>query len=374
MASPGPPRRPLTSFGSWAPASQLRPLAQARYIHTAVLLADGRVLVVGGSNGRETFATAEIYDPERGVWQSAARMSVGRSRHTATVLKNGLVLVVGGSGRTNLAEIYDPEADRWFVTRPMITPRHMHTACLLADGRVLVTGGFRTGFVKGNQLDTAEVYNPGTNAWTEAGPLTTARSEHAAVTLATGEVLIIGGSDGRGYLASADLYAPDTLQATAIGRMAIPRARHAATLLDNGRVLITGGIGVQRDSEGALRVAELFDPGTGPWLLTSGWSGSGTFERVADLISEREGHTATLLEDGNVLVCGGHDRSGRPQRAGEIFLTEQKVWTAIGSMSTARRWHTATRLRSGQVLIVGGLDAANQALNTIELYDPKGTG
>jgi hypothetical protein len=94
----------------------------ARSGHTATLLQDGRVLIVGGWNEDEPgrFDSAEVYDPADGIWRITGRMSVPRSGHTATLLSDGRVLVAGGGsnnpappevGRT--AELYDPATGRW---------------------------------------------------------------------------------------------------------------------------------------------------------------------------------------------------------------------------------------------------------------------
>jgi hypothetical protein len=86
-------------------------MIEARYGHTATLLLDGTVLVAGGYRGGGTFdplASADLYDPIRGTWSAAAGMIEPRSGHTATLLLNGQVLVVGGGSGLGSAELYDP--------------------------------------------------------------------------------------------------------------------------------------------------------------------------------------------------------------------------------------------------------------------------
>ena len=127
---------------TWSPTGLM---TTPRSSHTATLLADGRVLVVGGWSGAAVLATTEIYDPVSGTWSPAGSMSTARSGHRAIPLSDGRVLVIGGwSGSATLAsaKCSDPVLSTWSSTAAMSTPRRFHTATLLSDGRVLVVGGF----------------------------------------------------------------------------------------------------------------------------------------------------------------------------------------------------------------------------------------
>jgi hypothetical protein len=75
-------------------------MAEARSLHTAMLLSSGRVLVAGGDDDN---STAEVYDPAIGIFSITGGMEVGRSGHTATLLPNGSVLVAGGGIFAGLA-------------------------------------------------------------------------------------------------------------------------------------------------------------------------------------------------------------------------------------------------------------------------------
>ena len=176
-------------------------------------------------------------------------------------------------------------------TGPLTTARDYHTATLLSDGRVLVSGGYNGTA----PLNSAELYDPATGAWTPTGPLVTQREYHTATLLPNGRVLVSGGYGGTsaGILASAELYDPATGTWTATtGSLATARDYHAATLLPDGRVLVSGGL----SAAGYLASAELYDPATGTWTATTG-----------SLVTQRAYHTATLLPNGRVLVSGGYN-------------------------------------------------------------------
>jgi uncharacterized repeat protein (TIGR01451 family) len=184
-----------------------------RGFHTATLLPDGRVLVAGGidvGSGGGIWASAELYNPVTGLWSPTGSMPVAHAFHTATLLPNGRVLVVGGfsgGGSITSAELYNPTTGVWSGASNMSTPRMRHTATLLPDGRVLVVGGDDNG---SNGVASAELYDPATNTWSGAGSMSVARSRHTATLLPDGRVMVAGGCTGNIVTchASAELYDP----------------------------------------------------------------------------------------------------------------------------------------------------------------------
>jgi hypothetical protein len=159
---------------SWSPAGSLR---TARSGHRVARLADGRALVAGGYADRfrpaeTTLASVEIYDPAANAWTTAAPMIAARTfGHSATTLADGRVLVAGGSDdRLPLgdrildgAELYNPATNTWTATRPMTVDRMGHFPALLRTGKVFVAGGaddaeIRTG--TGIAGSTAELFTP----------------------------------------------------------------------------------------------------------------------------------------------------------------------------------------------------------------------
>jgi Kelch motif/Galactose oxidase, central domain len=294
LAPTAPPTR-SSAAASWRVTGSM---GKAREFHTATSLADGRVLVAGGSLCCPTLVDAELFDPTTGTWSATGSMTTARRFHTASLLADGNVLVVGGlsdiwdpAKPRNSAELYDPTTGTCSATRSMITARSSHTATVLGDGRVLVAGGTAAatgGPQDGSDLNTTEIYDPATGTWAVTGSMITARDTHLAVLLADGGVLVVGGRNRTHSLAPAELYDPSTGTWSRTGSPTMGSV-YTATLLEDGRVLATGA-GVD---ETAGASAELYDPSSGTWSPTG------------NLTVARAGYTATRLGDGMVLVAGG---------------------------------------------------------------------
>jgi WD40 repeat protein len=117
----------------WIPTGNLN---IARSGHTATLLPNGKVLVVGGDSS----GSGELYDPATGTWSLTGSLNTPTGGHTATLLPNGKVLVVGDYN--DRAELYDPATETWSLTGSLnMKPRQGHTATLLPNGQVLVVAG-----------------------------------------------------------------------------------------------------------------------------------------------------------------------------------------------------------------------------------------
>ena len=121
------------------------PLAAARSGATGTLLADGRVLVAGGGRPdrepRRALASAELFDPATGRFTPAGVMAQERYKHGAVRLANGDVLIVGGSdirdygGKLRSVERFDVAAGRFVPAGNLADPRFK-----IADGLLLLPG------------------------------------------------------------------------------------------------------------------------------------------------------------------------------------------------------------------------------------------
>ena len=303
---------------TWTSAA---PMNVMRASHAATLLADGRVLVTGGSTVSSAVAkgyvndtSAEIYDPVANTWTPTPPMSVARSHHTATLLPDGKVLVVGGENLQYLveptAEVYDPATHAWAAPRTQpLAPRSRHTATLLPSGGVLIAGGFD--IVNGllTPTSTAELYDPvlhtrittvpdgqggsttvttitGGLDFTATAPMAIPHDGQSATRLPDGRVVIVGGNTTQ-----TEIFDPVAATWTTQGSTAATHTAHGAALLPDGRLLVVGG------TQFALPDAELFDSATGRWSA------------AAPTLILRSNPTATSMPDGSVMVCGGASRS-----------------------------------------------------------------
>ncbi len=190
------------------------------------------------------------------------------------------------------------------------------------------------------------------------GDMKAVRTAHTATLLPSGKVLIAGGDAcfffgyyyyGNCLLDSAEVYDAGAGTFSTTGKMSVTRDFHTATLLNNGKVLVTGG----HDAS-----AELYDPT------------SGTFAATGSMSVGRNSHTATLLASGKVLIAGGQSVSGALATA-ELYDPTTGTFTVTGTMTAARTSHTATLLANGKVLIAGGSNSAGATLAATELYDPN---
>ena len=331
-------------------------MSSRRFLHTATLLPDGRVLVAGGFAGNfsSVVATADLFDPSTRTFGSAGSMTSPRSYHTATLLPNGQVLIAGGVSDTaelSSAELYHPATGLFTPTGSLSAPRSGHTATLLPNGTVLIAGG--------NVL-TAELYDPVTSTFMTTGGMTVQRYKGTATLLSNGKILFTGGK-GIAYTATAELFDPSTGVFSGTGSMSAARAYHTALLLNNGTVFIAGGF----NGTVSMSSSEIYDPA------------SGVFLSAGSMFTARDAHGATLLSSGKVLISGGENQSGTLS-SGEIFDPVSNTFVTPGILGSPIDLHyagpgighTAVLLGSGQVLIAGGFGQAGALLST-ELFVPQ---
>src|SRR6201998_3112629 len=373
------PNVPTRTWQTW------NPMADARSGAAAVLLQDGRVLIVGGNNANGSVASADLFGTD-GVFSAAAVMHTTRSGHTATVLSDGRVLVTGGTtsggGITNSAEIYDSSRNSWtLLSSTMGDARSGHTASLLPDGRVLLAGGQNSG----GAINSLEIFDPSSGNFSSAGVMTSARTKQAAALLRAGRVLLVGGFDGTNPLASSDIFDPSAGTSSAGPSLVIARYSHSVTTLMNGQVAVIGGAG--SDGNGGitdLASIEIFDPTSGAFSPAN-----------ASLTTARQGHQAFRLpNNNNVLIVGGTttvtsgtSSSEQAVASSELFTPQVSgtsgAWafapSTTGAMNMARAGATGSANqqngptsvatpRPGLVIVGGGTDPNGNGLASTEAY------
>jgi N-acetylneuraminic acid mutarotase len=380
-----------------------------RWFHSATLLNNGKVLLAGGQPTTGATKAVELFDPSNNTFTTNAapnQLVFARARHTATLLPNGKVLLLGGMATNPIAavELYDPATNVFTQVGGLLPEnRSHHAAALLPNGRVLITGGFdglyflgtslfydsATGSwtATGGYLNTnlqlratttlmpngrvlnvggapdlniqsataaATEYVPSTGTWLITNPMSVARTSAGAVLLSNGKVLVYGGSNSSvPTLASAELYDPTTRLWSTTGSMNVGRVGGQAVVLPNGRVFVAGGYTSTGGVMNQSITAEIYDPQTGVWTPCS-------------QMGMRVDFSMTLLNNGKVLAAGGRvtDQLQLTNTA-KLYDPAADTWTDTGSLNIARHSHTAQLLPNGNVLIISGNGTA-----TCEIYNP----
>jgi hypothetical protein len=262
-----------------------------RDAHTATVLVDGRVMLVGGypGEGAGVLASVDIIDPVSGMLDRRTSLSQPRGGHAAALTSDGGVLVVGGWVRsrtyTASAELVDPVSGETRQVADAPYGADALDAVALRDGRILTTGGQ---VAPGQATPAAAVFDPDTGSWIRVGDMATPRLKHFSVLVGDGRVLVMGGTpDDEELLNSTELFDPVTNTFSPGPQMTEPRYKFpgGAVLLDDGRVVVAGG----------GRTTEILDID----------EGTSTVIAQADV----RGSFATLneLESGDLLIVGGYD-------------------------------------------------------------------
>jgi hypothetical protein len=302
-----------------------------------------------------TGTDAEVQQVSSNTWAVTGSMGHARFGASATLLADGQILIAGGSepaGPTASVERYNPETGTFTPAPPLAVPRAFQSATLLNDGRVLVAGGLDG---SGAAVATTEIFDPLANVWFAGPMLWVARSGHSATRLPDGRVVIAGGDIAGVPTSAIDLFDPDTSTIEPANVvLSTPRTRHGAAVLTDGRILFVGGY----DGSAPIALTEIYDPKAG--LITA----------AGNLANARYSATATTLLDGRVLVAGGVGANAELASA-EIFDPATDSFTPAGNpMAGARVDATAILLpHNNQVLIVGGT-SGSQPLTTVETYVP----
>ena len=349
FSTPCAPSREAAARGSLRVIS---PMLEPRSGHAAVLLGDGKVLIVGGMRRNQDFyRSAELYDPATQRFSATGSLATARVGMAAVRLPSGKVLVAGGwtgHDATDDAELYDPATGIFADAGRMTTKRGRPEATLLFTGDVLITGGADHDSPGG--VAFAELYHPASGKFESIAPMHDGRLSHTATLLPDGRVLIAGGR-GEKVNASAEIYDPAGKKFTLTGNMITPRYKHAAGILPDGRVLVAGGSG-PGDWHNQLATAEIYDARTGK------------FTAAAELTDVRFKlpDEAPSLADGSLLFAGGSTTLDVYDPVTKKFLP------VVERLPDARHFMSETKLADGAVLLTGGYPEDDKSTAAAYLY------
>ena len=363
----------------------LPPLSQARALSTGDLLNDGRVFVAGGGNGTLLAPVAtnstELYQPYTRTWSAGPNMSIQRAMHASAALADGRILLCGGTSTTGTVtptcDIYDPATGSISATGSMGTARAGHSATVLNDGRVLVTGGTSTfagtaiGVILNASSNTGEVYDPVTGLWSAvANTMAAKRFVHTQTRLADGRVLCVSGINGATnilgqdaptFTATCNIYDPATNLFGAAASIPTARAAHRATLMGNGEVFVGGGVFSSLFIPTATNDSRKYS------VTGNAWTSAGLLPQSIALQGQ------VLLKNGLLHISGGGTGTLLAFSATNVCETRAAgaaTFTPTAAMPDARGFHLAVRLADGSILLSGGGDSTGAAVGTNLLYMP----
>jgi N-acetylneuraminic acid mutarotase len=346
---------PVTN--SWTPAATS---GTPRADHTATLLGDGRVLVVGGCASGSPCASplgaAEIYNPATNSWTPAGTLNQPRAEHSATLLANGKVLIVGGLSVCNsqvcntlaTTELFDP-ATNSFTPGPVLPQGRLeHSATLLASGNVLLAGGCSGSGLPCSPLGSL-LYNAATNTIGNDAPMVVSRTRHTAVALSNGDVLVAGGVGSSGFTQkTAEIYRAATNTWQAIPDSNFSYFGHASERLPSGDVLVAG-------SNGPSAVSELYLVASNSWVQVGSLTQARTYARIA------------RLTGGAVVITGGEDDDLNGIPLAERFTQGPTPLVSLVPNSLDFGYQSLLSQSSPLVVTVNNVGAAPLTISSVSL-------
>ncbi len=390
--------------------SKATSLGRGRMGHTATLLPDGKVLIVGGLDFKEghkgdytnanqvraLYKDAEVFDPASGAFAPVGNLTAPRAFHAAAALPDGKVLISGGLSAqgTSVAvsktfEVYDPLTGAFTELSGIALgeARAGHTATLLDEfGNVLIAGGFALG-ASGEvaSLTTGEVLCTPTYSCTSNGSagiiftdtMGESRAFHSAEKVGVGAngetdaVVLIGGEGAdvvRDTVETFRLRQPAGFQKATLPKMTSgPRTRHSATYVSRQQFIHVVG-GFSDKAHAATVVA-----------IDSYQVQQQAFQTAQPFFSVegRGGHGAVLLDRSTVLVFGGWGDAGIPLSSAEVIFekkgNDSKTYIdrgTVGAMRAARGGALGVFTENGTAVILGGVGATGTAVTSGEFYTP----
>jgi hypothetical protein len=371
------------------------PLAVARQEPTVTLLADGRILAIGGSVSTVNCAVVpggEVYDPATDAWTTVTGLATARDAAIGTLLADGRVLISLGAASASAAvnrntcelhrflndsEVLDP-AKLAAVTLPAVVPPTVAAAGLgvfastagpavsgavalaLPDGGALVMGGSSPlpAAQGGYLVPSAAVWRFGPDgALSKAAPMVSARSAPAAVRLTDGTVLVVG-PDGSGFKQgkpagpTAERFDPVTGAWHPVADPG-PHVGAALAALPGGGAILIGGTAGAWDKPFAIDATTLlFDAATEKWSPGPPMPAGVLDPAVAS------------LPDGRVLVAGGIGMNG-PVTSVFLYDPVATTWSVAADLPAARARAASVVLVNGTLVLVGGYGSLSQLADAV---------
>lgn len=290
--------QPATAQGSWV---TLTSMPTARSVPGAVVGADGRIYVIGGSVLYSNLTTAEAYDPDANTWSTLASMPTARRGLGVALGPDGRIYAIGGingASSLNTVEAYDPSANTWSTMASMPTSRCYFGLAPGRDGRFYVIGGTVNG---SEHLNTVEAYDPRKNIWTTLAPMPTGRDGLYAATGIDGRIYAMGGliNNPQSSIGTVEAYDPRKNTWTTVTSMPISCQSAGATVGPDDLIYVLGGATGTANSS-FISTAQTYNS------ITDTWSTS------APLPTPRADLTAVTGRDGRIYAIGGGDTNQTP--------------------------------------------------------------
>ena len=314
----------------------------------AIALSNGKILVYGNHDAYGT-KNVDIFNPLTNTFSRAADLGLARRDAPGVLLANGKVLVAGGTTyqtryeAVNAPELYDPSTNTWSWTGSMSTTRRDHFMIRLSNGNVLVGGGSDT---NGNLLQSVEIYDSATGQFTPAHDMPEGRSDALVALLPNGNVIVIGGYGGSssGTLSSAIIFNPTTdTWSSVASQMQIGHGQGATLVtLSDGRIMVAGGWLVSGGTNFGISQTDIYNPVTE------------TFNSGQNLTLQRGDVTGHLLSDGKVVFIGGSSGTDVANSVDIYNPATNIMIRQANTMFHTRYRHASALLPDGRVLIIGG--------------------